>query len=657
MARTTTTALLRTQASREDSIKKEQDKVVDRDWMLSDKSAEALSWYTTYYQERANEAGDVSEQISFSNKITTATRSSFSAQIQQRAIDVLEGNATTYDKYGTIINLYNQAVDNGDYDLALNLRQQADTAWNTYVTEQQAIGSGYGGGGSGGTSDADKQYIQSVKDYISDVKSGAAPISDNGMTLSDVSNILATVGEQGFQDAARNMGLETSLSPTQLFNAVLQSQIADIEGALETVTDEVEREKLVKTLEDLKFKNKYDFGGAELTADQIQQAYVNEAAGNPMYRFELVEGQYKPVKNEVTDVALWRNPVTGAMESNYVYGTSNSAKAQYGYNEDEDLLYYVDETGAMRVLDKTMEDGQKSYEQYQQNKGQGYAWQKGYGTKESAGKALMTYDELLSSIGLRKGANGALEMSPELQERFAQLGFTDATINEGALTIDARTGLPEFKMPDGRAFGIYYDATNDIFSPVEQQPMTADQFLGKNAATPSTTQILGGVEMMRDLQTNVRGSALQGANTAKIVQGQTTSGTTTGVLQNAANAQMLNNLNAQETLRVKEAQRLEKLSVNNPTVPKLGPAAVVPTVGILNPGQTWAGLQVQDRTVPTLNKVTTAPSNKMTSGGGKLQGGTGKLQGGTTNLQGGSSVQGGGLKVNNTTTPKLTVRK
>jgi len=675
MARTTTTALLRTFASREDAIKKEQDKVVDRDWMLSDKSAEALSWYTTYYQERADAAGSVSEQISFSNKITTATRSSFSAQIQQRAIDVLEGNATTYDKYATIINLYNQAADNGDYDLALNLRQQANTAWNTYVTEQEALSTGYGGGGYGsssGTDDAMKQYVQSIKDYAADVKSGMAAVYDaNGnqmvkgdgtpFTLNDVSDILATVGEKGFQDAAREMRLETALSPTAFFNGMLQSQVSSIESALETVTDEVERAKLVKTLEDLKFKNKYDFGGVELTADELQQAYTNELGGNPMYTFSLQNGQYKPVKNAVTDVALWRNPVTEKMESNYVYGTSNSIKAQYGYEEKEDLLYYVDEAGSMRVVDKTLEDGQKAYEQYQSNKGQGYPWQKGYGTKESAGKAVMTYDELLSSMGIRKGAGGMLELSPDLQERFARLGFTDATINESSLTIDPRTALPEFRMPDGRAFGMYYDATNDIFSPVEQKPMTADQFLGANKTAPSTTQILGGVNMMRDLQTNIRGAALQGANTAKIVQGQTQAGTTTGVLQNAANAQALNTMITNEKLRVVEQQRLQNLAVQPVIQPKLGPAAPVPTVGIFNPDvngqrQVWSGVQVQPRVIPKFNGVTTAPSTSMTSGGSKLQGGSGSIQGSTTRLQGGTSIQGGGLKINTTVAPTLKAR-
>lgn len=649
--------------------------MVDRDWMLSDKSAEALNWYTTYYQDRADKAGSISDQISFSNKITTATRSSFSAQIQQKAIDILEGNATTYDKYATIINLYNQAADNGDYDLALNLRQQANTAWNTYVNEQQALSTGYGGGGGGyggssystGADDAAKQYIQSIKDYAADVKSGSASVYDaNGnqmvkgdgtpFTLNDVSDILATTGEKGFQDVARSMGLETTLSPTEFFNGMLQSQVSSIESALETVNDEVERAKLVKTLEDLKFKNKYDFGGVELTADELQQAFVNEAGGNPMYTFTLQNGQYKPVKNAITDVALWRNPVTGDMESNYVYGTSNSVKAQYGYNEKEDLLYYVDETGSMRVVDKTLPDGQKAFEQYQNNKGQGYPWQKGYGTKESAGKAVMTYDELLSSMGIRKGAGGILELSPELQQRFAQLGFTDATINESSLSIDPRTALPEFRMPDGRAFGMYYDATNDIFSPVEQKPMTADQFLGNNKAAPSTTQILGGVNMMRDVQTNIRGAALQGANTAKLVQGQTQTGTTTGILQNVASAQALNTMVTNERLRVEEAQRLERLAVQPVIQPVLGPAAPVPTVGIFNPGQTWSGIQVQPRITPTISGVTTAPSTSMTSGGTNLQGGTTHLQGGTSYLQGGNSLQGGGLSVNTYRPPTLTVR-
>lgn len=645
MARTTTTALLKTQASRQDAIQREQDKMVDRDWTLSDKSAEALSWYSSYYEERMNAAGDTSDKITFANKITTATRSSFSAQIQQKAIDVLEGRATTYDKYTSIIGLYNQAVENEDYDLALNLRQQADTAYNSYVAEQEAYAKAYGGGGSGGTGSADqadKDLVDTIKANMSDVISGSSAFSDNGVTLNDVSNILATVGEEGYVQLAREMGLDETASPAMLYSLVLDSQIQQIEESIGMVKDETKRAELAKTLYDMKFNKEYDFGGTKITADELKKAYVNEAAGNKMYDFVLSEGQYKPVKRDVEDVEVWRNPLTGELESNYKYGTSNMVKAQNGYANDEELLYYIDDTGAVQILDKNDPEDQKAFEQYNRNKGQGYAWQEQYGTKESNGKVVLTYNDILNSMGLRQGNDGNYEISPELQQRFSQLGFDDAMINESAINIDPRTGLPEFMTPEGKAFGFAYDATNDIFSPVEQRAMTPEQYLNGRQPTPSTSRILGNVDMLKDLQANVRGSVLQGADTAKLVQGQGI-GSTTQVLQRAATAQQLNNLKLQEKLRVEALQNQAKLSVQPVMQPKLAPAQMVPTVRIVNPGQTWAGLQVQNRNVPKLT-VTNTPATTQQAGT-KLQGGT-VLQGTTTSLQGGTGIQGGGIKVN-----------
>lgn len=644
MARTTTTALLRSYNSRVKSQRDWEDTLLDYEWSLSAKTKEDWQAYQAHYEDRIDLAeNDPQTQLSFQKKIDSGFRAFQSNEIQRASIDVIEGRDTEQGKLNKLTELYLQAYSIGNYDLAQQLRLQVDNQIVKIQQEQQKVLDGSGGGyGSGGSSSYDSALKTQVNAAITDFKNGTAPIygtdgkpimmnnSDGTQTplsISYLSDLLKTVGETGLDQQTASMGLTDAQTGLELIKDLVGSQIAELQQYASKVSDPAVRAELenkIKALETTKLDIAGD-GDKSYTlsySDLVNEIYAR-ANGNGSVGFVAGgEEGYKFAKFDAQDISNYAtldaegNPVMSPL-----YHTSNM-KAEFGYSPNEQMVYELKD-GVMKAIPKNQLSALERSELTRGN---------------SVGGTKFNQSEIFAMAGL-KDTGSFYELSPGMQKILKDSGFNlDASglISKDAIKFDQATGMPEFIAPDGTQ-SVIWKAEGDRIVPTVRQAVTADQYLnerGYQAPNQASANSLGGIRMnAAGLQPAAGAALLQAQKGANFVQGAGVS----GMLQQAASASMINSINAKaiEELRVKELERQKQaLAVQKLQTPTI--------TGVKNIEQVPVGFAVKPYTPPTLGKVTTAPSSKMTSGGTSLQGGTGYLQGGSSSLLFGS----GGLSVN-----------
>ncbi len=583
-----TTSLLKTQKSRQQTIWNQEDQQLDYEWSLSDKSPEALAFYTSHYQQRMNNPqADPQKQLTYQKRITSANKAYTSNEIQRATIEVLEGRQSEQFKINTLENLYVQAYQNGDYDLAQTLRIQID---NAYIKQQSAAG-GYGGGGGGSS-----EFKAAVKAFVADVKSGDAPLFANSpLTANQISDLITTLGEPGAAKLLKDSGIAEGTSPLELLQQGINNQIATLQAQIANAPDEATRAELNNSLNDLVNKQKWDIAGAKLTTAQLAQAIEGARTGNPVYDFVIGKnGEYIAKQRQTTNV-MWGQDEQGNTVLVPQRGTSSGEKAFSGYNEAQNVRYELDKDGNARIV-----TGDKA---------------------SDSNKDQLSQDQILERAGLRKG-NGVYEVT---DPRISAILGGDTVISADAVFFDDVTGLPKFINADGTVTGF-----DQKLIPYKETPLNVADFVNRGGGTAaSTTEVLG-TQMLRDLQTNVRGGSFQPALPGSFYQAAGTS----GVLQQAATAKQLNELKA-ENLRVEALRQQQALQVQQ--IPK-APAITVSPYNI----REAVPIRVSNPVAPKLTVTATAPtratsSNGLQGSGGRLQGGSGSLQGGTGWLQGGYS--------------------
>lgn len=136
-------SLVRTAGSIASSITAYQDSLAAAEFQNSAQSAADFNQYAQYLQGRigtVSSAGGVanaSKALSLSQTLQSANRSFTSNEIQRQSISVLEGGGNNVDKLNTIQQLYYRAANNGDNNLAQNLRQQFDSLSQQVQYQQQ----------------------------------------------------------------------------------------------------------------------------------------------------------------------------------------------------------------------------------------------------------------------------------------------------------------------------------------------------------------------------------------------------------------------------------------------------------------------------------------------------------------------------------------
>lgn len=166
----TTSSLLRSALARRKEVSALEDKLADFEWQSSAKTQDDWQAYVDHLSKRIDQnANDLSSQLTYQTKVRSANRSYTSAEIQRQQINILEGNGSLQSKQQAIQELYGLAVDNQDYDLAQNLRQQFDNI-NIQVQNQAARGQALA------AKMAETQSL-SVKEHINKLIYGSATTS------------------------------------------------------------------------------------------------------------------------------------------------------------------------------------------------------------------------------------------------------------------------------------------------------------------------------------------------------------------------------------------------------------------------------------------------------------------------------------------------
>lgn len=628
MARTTTTALLRTQKSRQQEIWNQEDALRDYEWTLSDKSPEDFAAYTQHYKDRMNSPNaDGDRMLTYQKRLTSANKAYTSNAIQRASIDIIEGRQPEEYKIGVLEDMYRQAYAIGDMDLAQSLRYQLDNQYvqqqNRQLLEMAAYGRGGSGGGYGGSgSDADlKTFIGDVKAIRDDVKAGNFMVAD-GLSLNDV---VFTLDKYGTNEAMKllsgyNIKADT---PMQFIQAALSGAYEQLNQFANQIPDETEKIKMLSDINAQINSDSIKIGGKTFNLATLEQMVMDEAEGNPSYRFkQAANGDFVLEKRDNIKYQFrfdeMGNPIKGADGKSRIfttYGDATVAGTNKGYAPGQDVVYKIDKYGNL-----TLESADKAYTK---------------DGKLKQDKGYYNLDSVLANTGISKqGDNSYIVSDPYLSQQLKEMGFTDSALDKQNIRIDEFGTVTINK--DGRLLEVYKNANEDRSRLIERIATSPTEWLGGRADNrPTTTDTVNASQMYKALQNTAPGAAFQGADTSRIV------GTSAGagrVLQQAANATQLNNIRV-EQLRVQEAQRQEALR-------KLQVVATPVPVTPLAVARTAPAVQLKAY-VPSNNtqlRVSTpAPSLKMTSGGGNLQAAGGSyFQGGSGSIQGGRNVFQGG---------------
>lgn len=288
------TSLLKSAEATRKKIRNQQQAEVAYQWAQSAKTYEDFRAYSDYLNNQAGSVNDPSEVLSIRKAMDSARSGYISNEIQRQTLAVMEGRATNIDKYQRMVDLYYQAVDNGNMDLAQNLQNQLGslsiTIQNEFESAQRAAQTMALNG------------VKTVGKLIKKIEKGDELIElPDGTVIKPfnaLSNELAAKGETEadfFGEALRTA------------NALQQIVVDAYNGA--TTQDAVDalEEKYGSIIDGTK---EYNVGGNKLDLQTLDLAYRSALANNPLYSVETSrdettgQTQYKLSKNKVDDF-IW----------------------------------------------------------------------------------------------------------------------------------------------------------------------------------------------------------------------------------------------------------------------------------------------------------------------------------------------------------------
>lgn len=126
------TSLISTAASVANKVSEYNDQVQALQWDASAKTQEDYNTYAKYLKTRVtnlqstSNITDSTKAVEMQKTLMGAQKTFTSSQIQRASIAIVTGNASSTDKYQTILTLYNQAASTGDAGLQQSLALQAD---------------------------------------------------------------------------------------------------------------------------------------------------------------------------------------------------------------------------------------------------------------------------------------------------------------------------------------------------------------------------------------------------------------------------------------------------------------------------------------------------------------------------------------------------
>lgn len=372
-----TTALLRSQASRQQTIWGQEDTIADYNWSLSDKSLDAFNAYTQHYQDRINNPqADQSKTVSYLNKIKSAQSAYTSNEVQRAAIDIVEGNQPAEYKLQVLGNLYMQAYEAGNYDLAQSLRLQYDNA--AVALQNQATASSYAA--SAAKDKALKQYTDAIKQGMSDLVAGNVPVPGSA-TLPDGSTLTPASISQYIQNYGVDYAdkiIKTAFpdqksledqygqnaTPMDVIYGAVSGYYNSYKDAINQITDPTTKATMMSDLNKQMESDSIDVGGTKMSIASLYQAnaYAAENPNNSPFSFQQENGKTKVVLNKPAG-HFWQFDADGnfvelplyaggtdksGLRTNY--DQTNAAATIAGYKTGEALQYKIGDSGSFELV-------------------------------------------------------------------------------------------------------------------------------------------------------------------------------------------------------------------------------------------------------------------------------------------------------------------
>lgn len=182
-------SLLKSAQSRRQKIQEQNDAIVAYEYQLSAKTYEDFVEYSNYLRENQRGTTDPSKKLSYEKAINSAQTSYISNEVQRETINVMEGNGNLETKQQKLVDLYYQAADSGNYDLAQSLRSQIDSLSIQIQNEAMARASA----GQALAGQLAKMSANSVQDAIKTIKDDVASLNEEFRTSGGTDAFKATL--------------------------------------------------------------------------------------------------------------------------------------------------------------------------------------------------------------------------------------------------------------------------------------------------------------------------------------------------------------------------------------------------------------------------------------------------------------------------------
>lgn len=321
-----TSSLLKSAAATRKKIQGQEDALVAFDWENSAQTYEDYLTYSKFLEDRANNSSDVSDNLTYQNKIRSARRSYTSNELQRQQISIMEGRAGTQDKMDAVKDLYYQAVENGDLNLAQNLYSQYDALTIKLQNEQDAAMKQYESTLKSNQASADKAVQGLIDDLTKGVNDVTLPTGHTVTPLAALADNFEQTGDHvGIMQAAQEtMDALRGVIIDQYNNATTQEQVDKLE------------QKYGAGLQNIDKELTFNVGGTKLTSQEVVNAAANEAMNNPVYGL-------KATRNEATgqtEYKLQKNNISATDYARQIDEQGNEYYAPISERTDQNQLYF-----------------------------------------------------------------------------------------------------------------------------------------------------------------------------------------------------------------------------------------------------------------------------------------------------------------------------
>lgn len=277
-------------------------------WNNSEQTADDYAEYRKYLETRYDETSDPGKRLSIQNRVNSARTSYTSNEIQRTAIDILEGNATLGDKQAVVLNLYKEAVNAGDFNLAQNLRNTYDSIDLQLQKQAEADATRM----AGFAESMSKAQVTTLTELADSYLEG---MDENNPNLSNkqVAESFQKYGTDFMNDTATVNGVTYNMwdkvydNVDKAIQALTEASNVAYAAGNDTKGDSLYEKAIALSNGESKVK----FGNMSLTIDDINNA--RDAARNGQNLFQAVKdenGVNQLVKTKITNY-LWARDTSG----------------------------------------------------------------------------------------------------------------------------------------------------------------------------------------------------------------------------------------------------------------------------------------------------------------------------------------------------------